>query len=412
MSARTPIPWPGMALAAMTLTMLNQTALPKLVLVLVGLFWLLSLWVEWLRPRPAPQMVERPTPNAPEQVTIGGIRASIEAMGFPLVVIDHSRVLAANQAARDTFGRHIIGQDARIALRHPDAVRLLDMADGESVTIRGLTGAGSLWQVTRRRIDAGHWAIELRDRTAEADISRAHTDFVANASHELRTPLASIIGYIETLVDTPEGMDPAMRLRFLNIVLSQAQRMQALVADLMSLSQLEAEKHDAPTEPVDMNALAQMVTASFAPLPGQRESRVCLTLPGDGVALTVQGDPRQLEQLLRNLVDNALKYGHHDTPVRVILDHTGADGRRPMAVLQVIDQGAGIAPDHLPHLTRRFYRTDPGRSQSAGGTGLGLAIVKHIVERHRGQLDIASEVGVGTCFTIRLPLTGARLNAV
>ena len=111
------------------------------------------------------------------------------------------------------------------------------------------------------------------------------------------------------------------------------------------------------------------------------------------------GDTQQLEQLVRNLVDNALKYGRPDSPVVLRLTESALGE----AKLEVVDQGEGIEPEHLPHLTRRFYRTDPGRSRMSGGTGLGLAIVKHIVERHHGRLDIESEVGQGTTVTVRIP---------
>jgi two-component system phosphate regulon sensor histidine kinase PhoR len=163
----------------------------------------------------------------------------------------------------------------------------------------------------------------------------------------------------------------------------------------MSLSQLEAEKHDAPTGHVELGGLTARVVGEFGP-----GGRVRFERPD--TAMAVAGDTRQLEQLVRNLIDNALKYGDPDEPVQVSLD--GAEGRQAEAVIRVQDRGAGIAPEHLPHLTRRFYRTDPGRSRAAGGTGLGLAIVKHIVERHRGKLDIASTLGQGTCVTVRLPL--------
>jgi two-component system phosphate regulon sensor histidine kinase PhoR len=116
--------------------------------------------------------------------------------------------------------------------------------------------------------------------------------------------------------------------------------------------------------------------------------------------LAVMGDVKQLEQLLRNLIDNALKYGDVDKPVSVTL----SAGKGQWVEMKVVDRGAGIAPDHLPHLTRRFYRTDASRSRAAGGTGLGLAIVKHVVERHRGRLDIASKIGTGTSVSVKLPL--------
>ena len=323
------------------------------------------------------------------------MRELIEPVGIPLVLFDRDRIIAANLVAREALGGHIIGQDGRIALRHPEAVRLLEMADGDSVTIKGLTGARSLWQLTRRRVDPRHWIIEMIDRTLEADVSRAHTDFVANASHELRTPLATIIGYVETLSDSDGEVDKETSARFYSTVLREARRMQTLVSDLLSLSQLEAEKHDLPTDRIDMRQLVARVAGEFA---GRKDGeRLELVIPDSSAA--VIGDERQLEQLVRNLIDNALKYGDATLPVTAALQAEASGELR----LTIADRGSGIDATHLPHLTRRFYRTDPGRSRAAGGTGLGLAIVKHIVERHRGKLDIASVINQGTSVTVRLP---------
>src|SRR5690606_29126857 len=190
--------------------------------------------------------------------------------------------------------------------------------------------------------------------------------------------------------------DPRRAQRFHTIVLQEARRLQSLVSDLMSLSRIEAEKHDHPRERVDFAKVAQQSVRDGAG--ADRLERVELEVADN--ELVVRGDRNQLEQLVRNLVDNALKYGAADLPVTVRIERDSRD----MAVLSVQDRGEGIAPEHIPHLTRRFYRTDPGRSRAAGGTGLGLAIVKHIVERHRGRLDIASKVGDGTTVTVRLPL--------
>jgi two-component system phosphate regulon sensor histidine kinase PhoR len=289
-----------------------------------------------------------------------------------------------------------VGQDARVAFRHPEAVDLLSRPSGGSATIQGLTGPRSIWQMTLQPIDERYTLIELVNRTAEADISRAHTDFVANASHELRTPLASIIGYMETLVEQGDTIKPERAGKFQLTVLREAKRLQSLVDDLMSLSRVEAEKHDHPRERLDLSGLVQQSARDGAG--PDRLDRLDFALPDQ--KMQVRGDHKQLEQLVRNLVDNALKYGAPDTPVTVRL----APGERDMAVLTVQDRGEGIAPEHIPHLTRRFYRTDPGRSRAAGGTGLGLAIVKHIVERHRGRLDITSRVGEGTTITVRLPI--------
>ncbi|MDE2403530.1 MAG: ATP-binding protein [Sphingomonadales bacterium] len=392
-----------MALMALTVAGLVMGGISLPAVALTGGIWLISLWFEWLRPPPPEQPIhiaEKPDLDA---VARAAMQAAIEPVGVPLMLTDSARIFAANSAARLALGAHVTGQDARVALRHPDAVRLLDMAEGGTLTLRGLTGTRTLWQMTREALPgeagAGLWLIELRDRTAEADMGRAHTDFVANASHELRTPLSSVIGYVETLAENPGGYDAATMARFLGTVLREARRMDSLVSDLMSLSQLEAEKHDAPTGHVDLAAVAARVAGEFA-----HERRVKFERPDAVIA--VAGDTRQLEQLVRNLVDNALKYADGEKPVTVTVAlRTG--GRN--AVLAVADQGPGIAPEHLPHLTRRFYRTDPGRSRAAGGTGLGLAIVKHIVERHRGTLDIASTLGEGTTVTVTLPLIAGEL---
>jgi two-component system phosphate regulon sensor histidine kinase PhoR len=320
---------------------------------------------------------------------------ALEPASTALLVIEQRRIAYANAAARAVLGDHVVGQDARLGLRHPAAIALLDSGDDASATITGLVGPRSQWHVARHTLADGRWLVELADRTAEADIGRAHTDFVANVSHELRTPLAAIIGYAETLGEDEPALDAPTRARFLGIVEREAKRMLALVQDLMTLSHVEAEKHERPTAPLDLGQLAARVVGEVSSLRGKE--RVQLEPPPPG--MIVAGEAGQLEQVLRNLIDNALKYGAPDQPVTV---GVAAAGTR--AVLLVTDRGPGIAPEHLPHLTRRFYRTDPGRSRASGGTGLGLAIVKHIVERHGGELDIASTVGEGTRVGIALPL--------
>ncbi len=352
--------------------------------------WLGSLWLA----APEPE-ITLARPDAGE-VSRDAVREAIEPLGLPLLVLEGNRIVTANAAARAALGAHVLGQDARIALRHPDAMRLLDMDNDASITIPGFTGARSLWQLTRRRIDDRQWLIELADRTAEADVSRAHTDFVANASHELRTPLAAVIGYAETLSDEKAPVDPETSHRFLGIIEREARRMLSLVEDPMTLSHVEAEKHDRPSESLDLGQLAARVVGEVSTLRGKER----VVLEQAAAEAQVLGDPTQLEQLLRNLIDNALKYGAPDQPVKVSVS---APQGRGGPVLSVADRGPGIAPEHLPHLTRRFYRTDPGRSRASGGTGLGLAIVKHIVERHRAQFDIASTLGEGTTVSVAFP---------
>lgn len=391
MTGKRSLPIAGLILAALAALGLIVAGVSLWLVGAVALVWGGSLWLTL----PEPEIAEARVDKA--EVTRDAVREAIESLGAPLLVLEGTRIIMANAAARTALGAHVQGQDARIGLRHPDAMRLLEMADGESVTIPGFTGARSLWQLTRRRVNGQRWLIELSDRTTEADVSRAHTDFVANASHELRTPLAAIIGYVETLEDGGPAVDAEAEKRFLGIVLREARRMLSLVEDLLSLSHAEAEKHDHPTEPLDLGKLAARVVGEVASLRGKE--RVQLTAVSEGAV--VAGDATQLEQLLRNLIDNALKYGGDDSPVEVSVDHSRAN----TVQLCVADHGPGIAAEHLPHLTRRFYRTDPGRSRASGGTGLGLAIVKHIVERHRGTLDIDSAPGRGTRVFVSLPST-------
>ena len=390
MLTKRPLPLAGIVLALIAgAAMLAAGSNFWLALAVVAL-WLGSLWLSTPEPQVSGARIDM------RELSRDAIHETIEPVALPLLLLEGTRIVEANAAARAALGQHILGQDARIALRHPDAMRLIDMPDGASVSISGFTGARSLWQLTRRAIGGDRWMIELADRTAESDVSRAHTDFVANASHELRTPLAAVIGYAETLGDADAPTDPATRNRFVGIIDREARRMLSLVEDLMTLSHVEAEKHDRPSETIDLSQLAARVVAEVSSLQGKERVTLAQSAPGS----IILADPGQLEQLLRNLIDNALKYGADDQPVTVSVARDGAGHTR----LSVRDRGPGIAPHHLPHLTRRFYRTDPGRSRASGGTGLGLAIVKHIVERHGGTLEITSSIGQGTDASVLLPL--------
>ncbi len=383
-----PMPWPSLAVALVAAAGMLWAGSPFWLVLSVTLLWGGTLWLS----RPAPDF----TPHRTEDGSVSRETMTdlLEAFGPPILMLDKERIATANAAAREALGRHIVGQDARIALRHPEAIKLLDNPQGGRTQIKGLTTARGIWQLSRVPIDERFSIIEMTNRTAEADISRAHTDFVANASHELRTPLASIIGYIETLADAGPELDAETRTRFHATVLREARRLQSLVEDLMSLSRIEAEKHDAPVERIDLAKMVASVVSDIVATTGQTRLETHIT----SEASVLLGDRQQLDQLTRNLIDNALKYGDSAQPVSVSVKHD-----RDQIVLQVEDRGEGIDPVHIPHLTRRFYRTVPGRSRAVGGTGLGLAIVKHIVERHRGKLDIKSKRGFGTTVTVRFP---------
>ncbi|PLK24652.1 two-component sensor histidine kinase [Porphyrobacter sp. TH134] len=388
------IPVAGLLLAAVTFLAMLLLGTEAVIALAVLTVWVGSLLVAAGRPP------EPPKAKVKQRLTLESIRDLIESTSTPMVLTERNTIAIANHAARKMLGPHIIGQDTRVALRQPEAISLLNTGNQGEAIVRGLARRGDIWQINRQMIDERLALLEFINQTAEADISRAHTDFVANASHELRTPLAAILGYVETLQEGDGKLDTPTAQKFLGIIEREAQRLQALVSDLMSLSRVEAEKHDLPTERIDLASLVERAACDAA---GQhRIERLALDITAEP---TVLGDRQQLEQVVRNLVDNALKYGAADAPVSVVLDLVQGDHAR----IAVTDQGEGIAPEQIPHLTRRFYRTDPGRSRASGGTGLGLAIVKHIVERHRGRLDITSELGKGTRVVVRLPLAAPDL---
>ncbi len=253
--------------------------------------------------------------------------------------------------------------------------------------------------------DGGALVAVLSERTRERLVERMRADFVANASHELRTPLASLIGFIDTLRG-PAADDPPAQIRFLAIMAEQAARMSRLIDDLLSLSRIELSEHQPPADIVDLAALASRLLAAFELRIAER--RAVLHRVSQPDLPPIVGDADQLTQVLQNLLDNALKYGREGGQLGFRLIQAEASDRRwparPGLLISVQDDGIGIPKQDLPRLTERFYRVDKGRSRTVGGTGLGLAIVKHIVNRHRGQVLIESELGVGSTFTVWLPL--------
>jgi two-component system phosphate regulon sensor histidine kinase PhoR len=364
------------------------------VLTLTGLGLLLALWPRAPEQEAAAASLSDP-PSPQPRLEI------IEAIGDPVLIVGDARIEQANAAARKLLGDHIVGEDVRVAIRHPAAAdRLIsrnEASDPHPIELAGLGGRDNRWQMNVAALGPDRLLVHLVDRSEGHAAERMRVDFVANASHELRTPLAAIIGYVETLDDEKAGGDIPTRKRFLRIIHDEARRMQRLVEDLMSLSRIEAEKFRAPAEAVDLNELVKEVHAVIRDGANERSRDVVIDL--DESLPFVAGDRAQLSQLLHNLVGNAMKYGRAGTPVTV----STSRGPGSMVRLSVQDEGDGIAPEHLPRLTERFYRVDPSRSRAQGGTGLGLAIVKHIVERHRGRLDIQSAPGRGTGVTALLP---------
>jgi two-component system phosphate regulon sensor histidine kinase PhoR len=246
--------------------------------------------------------------------------------------------------------------------------------------------------------------VTFHDLTPMRRVEEVRADFIANASHELRTPLAALSGFIETL-QGPARDDPAAREKFLGIMQAQATRMARLIDDLLSLSRIELNAHVRPDRPLDLHAVVRQVVDGLQMLAHDRGVAIAVSAPAERI--TILGDRDELLRVFENLVENALKYAASGKRIDVDLTLVSTAGEAQVAVR---DYGPGIAPEHLPRLTERFYRVDVADSRAQGGTGLGLALVKHILNRHGGRLTIESVAGQGATFTAHLPLAYPTLD--
>lgn len=354
-------------------------------------------------PLPDPASLERQRKRILYQGRSEAYQDIINPITDPILLVRNARVAAANPAAAKVLGDHIVGEDVRIAIRHPAAADRLANPDakhtGAPILLVGVGSTNQRWELRIHTLEDGLKLVQLSDRSSRYAAERMRTDFVANASHELRTPLAAIKGFLETLEDPKAGKDDATRARFLKIMYAEADRMQRLIEDLMSLSRIEAEKFELPSDVIDLSDLVGEARDFYINSRGKDENEIQINLPAD-IPL-IHGDRAQLSQVVNNLLSNAFKYGKKGAPIRIDVAPNKAG---TMLCLSISDEGDGIAPEHIPRLTERFYRVDKGRSKSIGGTGLGLAIVKHISERHGGRMEIASEVGKGTTVSVLLPI--------
>ena len=343
-------------------------------------------------------MLDTVAPNADPSLAL------IEALGAAVLLLDgQGLALALSPAMRALVPGLDIGRPLTVVMRDPDLLEAIDEVSRQGgrrvielvervpvertfrIHIAALAGSG--W---RRAV-----LLTFEDLSELRVTERMRVDFVANASHELRTPLASLLGFVETL-QGPARNDAGARDRFLAIMREQGLRMARLVDDLLSLSRIELRAHLAPDTPVDLAGISREIVDSLALM--ARERKVALRLETPPEPVRVAGDRDELLRLMENLVENAIKYGKEGG--EVVIEVLGGPAE---ASVSVRDDGPGIAPEHLPRLTERFYRVDTAASREAGGTGLGLAIVKHIVLRHRGRLTIESKPGEGATFRAILP---------
>jgi two-component system phosphate regulon sensor histidine kinase PhoR len=347
----------------------------------------------------------------------------LEAVPLAVLVVDRRRDIQwANDRTRQLLGEAVAGRSLMGVLRHPPLIDALDqvmgggqgqdaaVAPGALEGVETPIGRDRLLIADLKRLDADRVLIALKDASAERRLERLRSDFIANVSHELKTPIATLMGFIETLRGPARG-DLDAHERFLGIMQEQAGRMSRLVADLLSLSRIELNEHARPSGGVDLSEVIGRVANALSLRAAERNMKI--ELPAAPMGHTI-GDGEELTQVFQNLIDNAIKYGKPGTSITVSATRIAEIGEirahlpglrraKAMIAVAVADRGEGIAREHIPRLTERFYRVDAARSRDLGGTGLGLAIVKHIVNRHRGSLEIESVPGEGSVFTVYLP---------
>ena len=327
------------------------------------------------------------------------LRLAAEVLPEGVVILDSHRVIEwMNWEAEACFGLNVatdIGSRFTHLLREPALLDYLNAAGRGAKPLKLTTqrNPGHTLQVQTVPFAASRTLLMVRDVTQLEKLATMRRDFVANVSHELKTPLTVTLGFIETAADALGDASPEELAHYLRMAAEQAQRMQSLIEDLLMLSSLET---DAPPmeDEVDLSALLAGICEEAKVLSAGRQN-ISLTMTG---STHLVGSPRELHSVFSNLVTNAVRYTPKGGEIAL---HWAADvnGGR----FSVTDTGVGIAPEHLPRLTERFYRVDHGRSREMGGTGLGLAIVKHVLERHQAQLEIESDPGKGSTFTAVFP---------
>lgn len=339
----------------------------------------------------------------------GQMESLIQAMDGGVIILDEEqRVLSINHAAETMLGivdRAARGRLLQEVVRQPDLHRFVTESAGsvrEGVEFPLVGRPDRRIRASQRplRDSEGRGVgllIVLTDMTRLRRLESVRTDFAANVSHELRTPITNIKGYVETLQEMDFASDPDQTRQFLAIVARNADRLGAIVEDMLMLTQLE-RPDTRETLAVDHTRIAPILEAVQAALDAEAKKKsitVEHSAPDDLAAMVNQP---LVEQAVTNLLGNAIRYSPVGTVVRM-----GAAARDGHVVISVADQGPGIAEEHLPRLFERFYRVDRARSREQGGTGLGLAIVKHIVNLHGGKVEVESEIGKGSTFRIHLP---------
>jgi two-component system sensor histidine kinase SenX3 len=323
----------------------------------------------------------------------------LELMGSVGIVVDGSSKVVGSNSWAESFGLV-----ARGFLVHSELVDLVKRArsGSEIESFEGILRVGLAQEkvsvsAKSKLVEGDYVVLVLEDRTSDIRLDKTRRDFIENISHELKTPIGAIALLSEAIQEA--GDDRAAVSKFAASLNKESSRLTFLVQDIIKLSRLQSEEVIADAELIDLNEVVADAIDRNEQLAANRKIRL---VSEQAPKLEVFGNKEMLITAVKNLVENAISYSEPGTSVGI-----GCSAKESIAEITVTDSGAGISPENQERIFERFYRADPSRSRETGGTGLGLSIVKHVAKTHRGEIKLFSQVGVGSTFTLRVPLATA-----
>ena len=322
-----------------------------------------------------------------------------------LILNKNKIVIFANTSAKNQFGSKIVANHYASIIRDANFVQSINsiFENKKNSSVNSEINfptyqffKANLYYIEENLFDENFTImVVLQDLTDLLKIEKLKSDFVANVSHELRTPLQSIKLGLETITDGPAKGDAYAKQKFFNIMKNETNRMDQLITDLLTLSKIEQEEHKRPNDKVNIKDIINVVVSNLETLSRNKKIKISNLISSDMIVL---GDQNKLVEVFYNIIENAIKYSDENKKISVY-----AEIKDDYVEIKIIDQGYGIPKTSLGRVTERFFRVDPEKSKKIGGTGLGLAIVKHLINQHRGELNIRSELNKGSEFEIKLP---------
>ena len=322
-----------------------------------------------------------------------------------IIILNKFNIITySNKAAVENFGSNLEGKHIGSEIRIPELLDAIDQnkidRELKKIDIELKIPVFKFYKISIVSIKSEHTLIIIRDFTEMRKSQNMRSDFIANASHELRTPLVSLKGFLETITDSAKD-DPKSQKKFLEIMKSEADKMEVLIKDLMSLSRIELQEHIRLKDKIDIKEVIENVILLNSKKINEKKLNVSLDI--NEKEKFVIGDKEKLSAVFLNLLDNAIKYSGNSKSIK-IKSSENKSGLKNYTSISVIDEGFGIAPEDIHRITERFFRADNIKKLKIEGTGLGLAITKHILNQHKGELKIISKEGKGSEFIVLLPL--------